>query len=95
MARAPRPQKPPASEIVARVGVAVATGNYRILPHARQRCIERDVAAADIENALEAGHRVPARDRFDELNAPGATALRARRSMATPCVSSWLLMIDC
>ena len=29
---------------------------------------ERDVAAADSENALETGHRVPARDRLDERN---------------------------
>ena len=45
---------------------AVGTGRYRILPHARRRCSERDVAAADIENALERGRRVARRDRYDE-----------------------------
>ena len=44
----------------------MASGRYRILPHARQRCTERDVAAADMENVLEAGHRVRVRDRFEE-----------------------------
>ncbi len=48
------------------VAQAVATGRYRILPHARQRCSERDVSAADIEAALENGRHVPKRDRFDE-----------------------------
>ncbi|MBM4353887.1 MAG: DUF4258 domain-containing protein [Deltaproteobacteria bacterium] len=54
-------------DLVARVAEAVATGRYRILPHARQRCTERDVAAADVECALENGHPVPRRDRFDVL----------------------------
>lgn len=54
-------------EVVARVAEAVATGAYRILPHARQRCTERDVAAADIECALANGHPVPRRDRYDSL----------------------------
>jgi len=54
-------------EVLRRVRDAVATGEYRILPHARQRCTERYVSVADIENALEAGHHVPRRDRYDEL----------------------------
>lgn len=69
MARSSRPPKPTEPNLLARVALAIRTGNYRILPHARQRCTERDVAAADLENALETGHRVPARDRFDEPNA--------------------------
>ena len=47
------------------VSDAVGTGRYRILPHARQRCNERQVSAPDIENALENGHPVPRRDRYD------------------------------
>lgn len=49
-----------------RVAEAIATGRYRILPHARQRCTEREVSAPDIANALERGHPVPRRDRDDE-----------------------------
>lgn len=52
--------------LLERVTEAVRTGQYRILPHARQRCTERDVAAPDIENALEKGHGVPRRDRYEE-----------------------------
>jgi hypothetical protein len=52
--------------LVVKVHEAVASGEYRILPHARQRCSERDVAAPDIENALMTGRHVPRRDRYDE-----------------------------
>jgi hypothetical protein len=52
-------------ELVRRVADAIASGRYRILPHARQRCDERAVSAADIEHALENGHPVPRRDRYD------------------------------
>lgn len=52
-------------ELVRRVSAAVATGQYRILPHARQRCSERLVLAPDIENALANGRPVPRRDRYD------------------------------
>ena len=67
MKRPGRKQKLAKDDLVARVAEAVASGNYRILPHARQRCNERDVAAADIECALENGHPVPRRDRYDNL----------------------------
>lgn len=53
-------------ELVDRVAQALATGEYRILPHARQRCSERDVSVPDIEVALEQGHHVPRRDRYDD-----------------------------
>lgn len=66
MSSRPRPTKLAEAELTQRVGQAVAFGRYRILPHARQRCTERDVAAADIEHVLEVGHRVRIRDRFDE-----------------------------
>jgi len=69
MARSTRPPKIPGPDLVSRVLDAVATGRYRILPHARQRCTEREVAAADIEQALERGRHVPARDRFDAPSA--------------------------
>ena len=52
--------------LLAAVAEAISTGKYRILPHARQRCTERDDSAPDIENALERGHPVPRRDRYDE-----------------------------
>jgi hypothetical protein len=52
--------------LLGRVRAAVTSGEYRILPHARQRCSERDVAAPDIENALVTGRHVPRRDRYDE-----------------------------
>lgn len=54
------------ADLLRRVAQATATGQYRILPHARQRCSERDVSAADIEAALENGRHVPRRDRFDD-----------------------------
>lgn len=55
-------------ELLEGVSAAIDTGRYRILPHARQRCSERDVSASDIEHALERGHRVPRRDRYDGLH---------------------------
>jgi hypothetical protein len=67
MKRPGRKPKLVKDELVARVAEALASGNYRILPHARQRCTERDVAAADIECALENGHPVARRDRYDNL----------------------------
>ena len=67
MKRPVRNPKLEKEELVAQVAEAVASGRYRILPHARQRCAERDVAAADIECALENGHPVPRRDRYDTL----------------------------
>ncbi len=67
MKRPVRNPKLEKEELVARVAEAVANGTYRILPHARQRCDERDVAAADIECALEMGHPVPRRDRYDAI----------------------------
>ena len=60
-----RPPKIAEAELAQRVLQAVTSGRYRILPHARQRCTERDAAAADIENVLDAGHRVRVRDRFE------------------------------
>ena len=69
MPRRPRPPKLAEAELAQKVHDAVALGRYRILPHARQRCTERDVAAADIEHVLEAGHRAKVRDRFDEPRA--------------------------
>jgi len=54
-------------ELIKLVAAAVASGKYRILPHARKRCTERDVSAPDIECALENGHPVPRRDRFDPI----------------------------
>jgi hypothetical protein len=53
-------------ELLGRVANAVQTGEYRIMPHARQRCSERDVSVPDIEFALEHGHYVPRRDRYDD-----------------------------
>lgn len=67
MRRPVRKAKLGKQELVERVTAAVSTGRYRILPHARQRCHERDVSAADIECALENGHPMPRRDRFDAL----------------------------
>ncbi len=65
MKRPVRKAKLDRSELVTRVAEAIASGRYRVLPHARRRCTERDVAAADIECALGSGHPVPRRDRYD------------------------------
>lgn len=46
---------------------SIAIGDYIILPHARIRCTEREVSAADIEYALETGKRIKIRDRFDKV----------------------------
>lgn len=67
MKRPTRKPKLGRQDLVERVAKAVATGAYRILPHARQRCDERDVSVPDIEHALEDGHPVPRRDRYDVL----------------------------
>ncbi len=61
-----RTPKLPDDALLRKVRDAVASGEYRILPHARQRCSERDVAVPDIENALVSGRHVPRRDRYDE-----------------------------
>lgn len=45
---------------------AITSGEYIVLPHARVRCVERDVSLADIEFILEKGRRIKSRDRFDE-----------------------------
>lgn len=55
--------------LLERVRAAINDGEYRILPHARQRCSEREVSAPDIENALESGRHVARRDRYDEAYA--------------------------
>jgi hypothetical protein len=60
-------QKLERGELLRKVKEAVASGSYLILPHARQRCTERDVSAPDIECALEHGRPVPRRDRFDPV----------------------------
>jgi hypothetical protein len=52
--------------LLEKVRKSIATGDYVILPHARIRCTEREVSAADIEHALEIGRRIKMRDRFDE-----------------------------
>lgn len=67
MKRRGRKQKLAREELLGRVAEAISAGRYRILPHARQRCTERDVSAADIECALEIGHPVPRRDRYDTV----------------------------
>jgi len=46
-------------ELLIRVSRAIESGEYRILPHARQRCDERQVSPPDIETALQAGRYVP------------------------------------
>ena len=67
MKRPTRKPKLERGELVRRVAEAVTSGQYRILPHARQRCTERDVSVPDIECALDSGHPVPRRDRFDAV----------------------------
>lgn len=62
----PKPLKTEEKSLIDRVRKSIASGDYVILPHARIRCTERDVSAADIEQALENGRRIKMRDRFDE-----------------------------
>mgnify|MGYP003537893633 FL=1 len=50
-----------------KIKTSIAKGDYIILPHARIRCTERDISAADIEYALAKARRVKIRDRFDEV----------------------------
>lgn len=52
--------------LIHHVRKSIATGDYVILPHARKRCTERNVSAADIEHALQNGIRVKKRDRYDD-----------------------------
>lgn len=52
--------------LIKKIKQAAETGDYFIVPHARQRCKERDVSAMDIEHVLEHGRRMKIRDRFDE-----------------------------
>lgn len=54
--------------LIENVKKSIATGDYIILPHARIRCTEREVSAADIEYALERGKRIKMRDRFDKVS---------------------------
>jgi hypothetical protein len=62
-----RPSKLKKQELLDRVATSIGSGDYVILPHARQRCTERDVSAPDIEEALTRGRHVPRRDRYDDL----------------------------
>ena len=57
------------ASLLERVRRAISEGEYRILPHARQRCSEREVPVPVIENALESGRHVTRRDRYDEAYA--------------------------
>ena len=63
--REDRPAKLGRAELRARVAWALGTRQYRILPHARQRCSERGVTATSIAAVLEGGQDVPWRDRYD------------------------------
>ena len=77
---------------------AVKTGEYRILPHARQRCTERDVSAPDIENALESGHHVPRRDRYDEPSGDWSYCFEGRtvdgdRLRIVVAFEDWMLIV--
>ncbi len=86
------------NELVARVAEAVTSGRYRILPHARQRCTERDVAAADIECALENGHPVPRRDRYDALEGDWSYCFQGRTVdedtlLVVVAFEDWMLVV--
>jgi len=61
-----------------RIRDAAARRDYRVLPHARQRCDERYVKAPHIEHILATGHPVPARDRFDDLAGTWSYCLEGR-----------------
>ena len=60
-----RPKKCAEADLLIVVRAALETGEYVILPHARQRCREREISALDIESALLCGKRAKSRDRFD------------------------------
>lgn len=62
-------QKLPKKDVLERVRFAATSGQYRVLPHARQRCTERNVPLPDLEYLLETGHHAPRRDRYDESHA--------------------------
>ena len=85
-------------DVLRRVHGAVETGQYRILPHARQRRTERDVSAPDIENALETGHHVPRRDRYDEPSADGGycfegSAVDGERLRVVVAFQHWMVVV--
>ncbi|MBM4321656.1 MAG: hypothetical protein FJ125_17375 [Deltaproteobacteria bacterium] len=83
-----RPPKLERQELLRRVAEAVATGRYRILPHARLRCTEREVSAPDIEHALERGTRSPGVAATTRGLPPGAIASRGRPWTGSGC-GSW------
>lgn len=61
-----KPVKIDEKSLIDNVKKSIVTGDYLILPHARIRCTQREVSAADIEYALEKGRRIKRRDRFNE-----------------------------
>jgi len=61
-----RPVKTDEKSLIDKVNKSILAGDYVILPHARIRCTQREVSAADIEYALEKGRRIKKRDRFDQ-----------------------------
>lgn len=86
------------SVLLQRVREAVTSGEYRILPHARQRCTERDVSAPDIENALEGGRHVPRRDRYDEPSGGWSYCFEGRTVDEKPlrvvvAFEDWMLIV--
>jgi Domain of unknown function (DUF4258) len=60
-----KPPKLTEAALFSVVRSALEAGDYVILPHARQRCLEREISVPDIEFVLLQGRRVKNRDRFD------------------------------
>lgn len=60
-------QKAGEEELGRAIRKAMDLGRYVILPHARQRCRERQVDDLDIQFVLEHGRRVKARDKYDSF----------------------------
>jgi Domain of unknown function (DUF4258) len=98
MKRTIRGPKLKKDELVTLVVEAIASGRYRILPHARQRCTERDVSAADIECAMSSGHSVPSRDRYDTLTNDWSYCFEGytideERLRVVVAFESWMLVV--
>ena len=68
MARGKKARRPPKLEnLLAKVHECIESGNYLDTRHSSDRQNERLITRPEILQALRKGHRVPSRDRYEEV----------------------------
>lgn len=62
-----RPEKISDSILMENIKIAVVEGNYRKMPHAQDRGIERKILKTEFEHVLKTGRRAKKHDQFKEI----------------------------